>query len=158
MKLEVKMTGLLDGLVHCEEHNCPMIRIGDDYFCVIGYTNACIGMERVTGLFDPELDGDPARLAFANGYTLPMLCPCCGEPLRIPDVAEFNRVARGLYLCAVGYDPPGDEPEALVLVLVPEDVLDILPDEPSDLLPEGCQILPLHLDSVRELRRTGSQN
>ena len=151
VRLEVKMTGLLDGLVQCEEHNCPMVRIGEDYCCVIGHTNACIGMERVTGLVDPESHGGPARLAFANGYSLPLLCPCCGQPLRIPDVAEFNQVVLGLYLCAVGYEPPGDEPEALVLVLAPEDVLDTLPDELADPLPAGCQILPLHLDSVRGL-------
>jgi hypothetical protein len=159
VKLEVIMNGLLDGLARCGEHNCPMIRIGDDYCCVIGHTDDCIGMQRVTELVTPDSGTGSARLAFANGYILPLLCPCCGESLLITDAAAFNRIARGLYLCAIGYDPPGEEPEALVIVLAPEDVLNLLPDNPFDPLPEGCQVLALHLDSVKGLyQRSGSES
>lgn len=144
------MTGLLDGVIRCSKHNCPMLRIGDDYCCVIGYTNDRIGKQQVMELVMPDSEDEPPRLVFANDYALPLLCPCCGEPLSITDPVTFNDIARGLHLLAVGYDPgEGDIREAFEIVLAPGDTS--LPDDPSAPLPDQCQVLALHLDSVKGL-------
>lgn len=180
------MNGLLDGLpldkqrqgqAQCAEHNCPMLKIGDEYCCVIGHTNACIGMQRAVGLVIPdESEGGPARLAFANGYTLPLICPICGDALNVTSVAVFNNLVQGLYLFALSYIPPGgelgDELGSLELMFASEDVLnslgvlDSLLDDSSDPPPEekledveyleGIQTLKLHLDSVRGLHQAKS--
>jgi len=137
---------LLDGLVMCGEHNCPMIGIGEDYCCVIEYTDDLIGAQQVVDVI-PGLDNAPTRLLFANGYSLPLLCPDCGEPFHIEDADEFLDSAVGLYLFALAYVPPSDEmPQGCMeFVFAPSLDAEGLGGE----LPEDSQSLFLHLDSVR---------
>lgn len=144
--------GLLDGRVTCGEHQCPMITVGENYCCVIEYTNDLIGAQQVTSVI-PGLDETPTRLVFANGRALPLLCPDCGEPLQIKD-GEFADGVAGLYLFALAYVPPsGDTPEGgMELVFAPSLSSDGLPEGE---LPEDSQSLLLHLDSVRGIEFLG---
>jgi hypothetical protein len=143
------VNGLLDGLAWCAAHQCPMLRVGDDYVCVVEHTNALLGMQRVIDVV-PGSQAEPARLVFDSGRSMPLICDCCGGPFVIADVAAFRQEAVGLHLVAVGYVPPaGDEPEALELVLAPEDMLGDLPDELADPLPDGVQLLAVHIESAR---------
>jgi hypothetical protein len=129
---------LLDGLITCGEHHCPMISIGGNYCCVIVYANELLGTQQV-------MDDIPTRLIFANGHTLPLLCPDCGEPLHIEDTDEFLESIAGLYLFALAFVPPSkDAPEGgMEFVFAPS------LDEADFELPEDSQSLMPHLDSVR---------
>jgi hypothetical protein len=141
--------GLLDGIAFCATHGCPMIKIGENYRCVIEYVDAALGMQHVID-FVPGSPTVAARLVFDNGRSFPLICACCGGPFEIADGAAFREGAVGLYLVAVGYVPPeADEPEALELVLAPEAMLDTLPDEMSGSLPDGVEVLTVHVDSAR---------
>ncbi len=143
--------GLLDDLLTCGEHNCPMIEIDGSYRCVIEYTDDLIGAQEVRDIV-PASGDEPAELVFANGRILPLICPCCGEPLQYEDADTLLESASGLYLLGLGYVPPGeDELEGLEFIFAP-----MLPepvDSPKmDELPEGAQVVLLHLDSVRRIR------
>jgi hypothetical protein len=151
------MRGLLDGMLVCEEHDCPMIRIGDYYECVIEYTDSMLGQGVVTD-FIPGGGGQPITLVFSNGRTMPVICPCCGGPSRFEDEGDGDAFLEILAqqrfrLYALGYVPESEEaPDGgLELVFVPEASMaaslpggDVFAD-----VPEDSQVLLVHLDSVR---------
>lgn len=142
-------TGLLDGLVRCGYHQCPMIIIDDKYRCAIQYANDALGKQCIANVV-PGSETEPTWLEFDNGRSLPLVCSCCGEPLQIADVELFRQEVIGLHLAAVGYVPPEDEyAEAFEFVFAPPDMLDDLPDELVGPLPEGLQALAVHVDSVQ---------
>lgn len=143
--------GLLDGIARCGVHDCPMIQIDDHYVCVVEYANSQLGMHQITHVV-PGTGSDPTLLEFDNGLSLPLLCPCCGNPLHIGDFHALAVSAVGLYLVAIGSLPKdGELPDALEFVLAPDGMLENLPDEIVDPLPEGFQLLQLHTDCVRGL-------
>ncbi len=115
---------------------------------MIKYTNELLGTQQVMDVI-PGLDGTPTKLVFANGHTLPLLCPDCGEPLHIEDTDKFLEGIAGLYLFALAYVPPSeDAPEGCMeFVFAPS--LD--ESDMGDELPEDSQSIMLHLDSVRGL-------
>ena len=139
--------GLFEGVLFCGEHNCPMIRVGDDYECVIERVEAHVGGKRVKDLVVPSQRGTPWAFVFDDGHTLPLLCAGCGHALQIAPADEelaLNQVA-GLCLVGVGYVEPIDDtrPGGIVLVFVPD------PTAGPDSAPS--QELLLHLDSARRL-------
>jgi hypothetical protein len=147
------MTGkaLLEGLMQCEIHRCPMIRIEDVYACVVEYADDALGMQGITEVV-PGTETEPTVLEFDNGRSLPLLCVCCGEPLQIEDVDLFREVVIGMHLVAIGYmSPEQGQPDGLELILAPADMLDDLPQEIVEPLREGFQALQVHLDSVRRM-------
>jgi hypothetical protein len=148
----------LDGLLMCEAHDCPMIRIGDYYECVIEYTNSMLGREAVTDVIPSSGDEQPITLVFSNGRTLPLTCPCCGGPFQFEskdDEEAFFAVLtqQRLRLYALGYVPESeDAPDGgLELVLVPGASMAAgLPDDDVfDDVPEDSQVLFVHPNSVR---------
>lgn len=142
---------LLEGLMQCEIHQCPMIRIEDAYACVVEYVNELLGTRSIADVI-PGTATEPTVLEFDNGRSLPLLCACCGDPLQIADWELFCEQAIGLHLVAIGYMPPEQgQPDGLELVLAPADMLDDLPQEIVEPLPEGFQALQVHLDSVRRM-------
>jgi hypothetical protein len=135
--------GLLDDLLMCGEHNCPMIEIDGDYRCVIEHTDDLIGAQQIVDVV-PTSGDEPAELVFANGRKLPLICSCCGLPLQYDDPDQLREVATGLYLVGLRYLPPEeDETECLEFIFAPA---------LSDELPDEAQAVMLHLDSVRGIR------
>jgi hypothetical protein len=120
-----------------------MIEIDGSYHCVIEHTDALIGAQQITDVVLASGD-EPTALVFANGRRLPLICPCCAEPLQIDDADQLWESAAGLYLVGLSYLPPEeDEPECLEFIFA---------RTLSDELPEEAQALLLHLDSVRGIK------
>ncbi len=137
---------LLDGLLWCAEHGCPMIQIGNRYECVIERVDAHIGGKRVKDII-PDDQGIPFALVFEDGHTLPLLCPDCGRSLHVSPANEEHVLneASGLYLVGLSYVEPEEEPWGLVLVFSrdPNTGLEN-PEVPT-------QEILLHLNSARRL-------
>ncbi len=103
--------GLLDGLAVCGDHGCPMITVGDAYYCLFEYVDEQIGLRRITDV-RPGGGDAPATLVFENGKTLPLLCPHCGEPQHLDDADLFLQVAQGMCLFGMAWlDPREDAPD-----------------------------------------------
>jgi hypothetical protein len=146
------MAGLLDGLVMCAAHLCPIFLIGEDYWCVLEYTDEQIGLETVTGI---KWEDDCGLLmSFSNGCLLPLIHPEWGLPYPIETADSFYQL-RGLRVVALRYIGPEDEiydfPEGALIVLLAPAGTDM-----CDLTVERLLALPriaLHLESVRGITR-----
>lgn len=57
----MRTAGSLDGLLRCSEHDCPMLRIGNQYECVIERVDAHLGGKRVKDIL-PGSQGTPFAL------------------------------------------------------------------------------------------------
>ena len=151
-------SGLLDGLLRCSEHDCPMIRVGDNYECVIERVDSHVGGKRVKDIV-PDSIGIPFALVFEDAHTLPLLCSHCGRSLHVAPKNEESALEEvaGLYLVALAYVEPGEEPEGLALVFARDPAADLEDPEAS------TQEILIHLDSARSLtcpdetRRAGEQ-
>ena len=147
-------TGMLDGVVWCTDHVCPMIRVGDNYECVVERMYAHLGGKRVKDIV-PSSGKTPLTLVFEDGHTLPLLCPDCGGVLHVApeDEEAVLEQAAGLYLIGVAYLKQGEEepdaPEMLALAFGLDPEAD--PDD-ADAVEEE---LLLHLDSARRLTCLG---
>lgn len=140
--------GILEGMVHCGEHGCPMIYVDGSYVCLFEHVDALIGGQQVVDIIRSSADGEvPLSLVFEGGRVLPLLCPCCGGPILLDDAPDMDRIlqeATGWYLQALVYhEVEGDQPECLELVLTP--------DLESDPDTEGSGLC-VHLDSARGIR------
>ena len=138
--------GLLDGLLRCREHGCPMIRIGDRYVCVIERVDTHLGGKRVKDIV-PDNQRTPLVLVFEDGHTLPLLCPDCGRSLHVAPENEDHVLneAAGLYLVGLAYIEPGEEPGGLALVFARDPNADLKDSETP------TQEILLHLESARRL-------
>lgn len=138
--------GLLDGLLRCHEHRCPMLQIGDRYECVIERVDAHLGGKQVKDIV-PDNQGVPFTLVFEDGHTLPLLCPDCGRSLHVAPENEERVLneAAGLYLVGLAYVEQEEEPSGLALVFARDPNADLEnPETPTE------EIM-LHLDSARRL-------
>jgi hypothetical protein len=129
------MPGLLDGLIFCQEHGCPMIHIRGSYVCLFKYVDAHLGGQMVRDLV-PGAQDAPAMLVFGDGHSLPLICAHCGKALHLDEPDAALEVIAGQYLVALEYD---EEANALVLLFSPD------PDKG-----EG-EPIAVHLDSARKL-------
>ena len=123
-----------------------MIRIGENYECVIERVNAHLGGRCVKDIV-PGRRGTPLTLVFEDHHTLPLLCPDCGGALLAAseDEDQVFEQSSGLYLVGVSYVEPGEEPGAIALAFSADPDAD--PEDPETEMEE----LLLHLDSVRRL-------
>lgn len=137
---------LLDGLLWCGEHGCPMIQIGNRYECVIERVDAHIGGKRVKDII-PDDQGIPLALIFEDGHTLPLLCPDCGQSLHVSpeNKDQVLNEAAGLYLVGLAYVGPEEEPQGLAFVFSRDPNADL--ENPA----ASTQEILLHLDSARRL-------
>ncbi|MBI5034878.1 MAG: hypothetical protein HZB51_30505 [Chloroflexi bacterium] len=138
--------GSLDGLLRCSEHDCPMLRIGNQYECVIERVDAHLGGKRVKDIL-PDSQETPFELAFEDGHTLPLLCPDCGRSLHVSHQNEdqvLNEVT-GLYLVGLAYVEPEEERPGLALIFSRDPNADL--ENPTT----STQEIVLHLDSARRL-------
>ena len=137
---------LRDARLRCQEHDCPMIRVGDNYECVVERVDAHLGGKRVKDIV-PGKRGTPLTLVFEDGHTLPLLCQDCGGALHAApeDEDQVLDESSGLYLVGIAYVEPGEEPEAIALAF--SSYPDSDPEDPETEMEE----LVLHLDSARRL-------
>lgn len=121
--------GLLDGLLWCQEHDCPIIQIGDDYACILEYTDELLGQRRVRDIVPgapPRRrrtgpSPAPARLVFDNNLTLPLICADCGGPIHVTEPDAVLALFQGLYLVGLGYSrAKGDQSAMLSLFFSPD--------------------------------------
>ncbi len=134
------MMGLLDGLLRCENDGMPMLRIGEYYRCVAEYLDSHIGGPEIT---ITDLITDPVTLIFSNGYSLPLICACCGRPMELneDDTTLALEQATGLSLLGIGWSE--NAPNELALHLgTPDDE-----DDPGALV--------VHLNTARQLQGPG---
>jgi hypothetical protein len=123
-----------------------MIRVGDDFECVIERVDRHLGGKRVKDIV-PDSRGMPLTLVFEDSHTLPLLCPHCGRSLHVAPDNEENVLdeAAGLYLMGLAYVEPGEEPGGIALVFARDPTADLNDSEtPTE------EIL-LNLESVRTL-------
>ncbi len=137
--------GLLDGLAHCYEHDCPLIQINDEHVCLFEYVDGLISGQPITDV----LPGDqqrPTRLVFSSGRTWPLSCAHCGAPAHFDDMDELLDQGTSLIRAALTYlKPDGDQigPKGGWGVHFAES------DDPADLKVEP---LITHLRSAREIQ------
>jgi hypothetical protein len=141
--------GVLDFIARCADDESPMIQIGDRYVCALEYTSAHLGKKRVV-----RAEIRPDRVAvfhFADGHSIPLLCPCCAGILCIAvDDAEFNRLAVGLHVVGVmiaPYETENGEMFSDTVWLALSRNPDAHPNDPKELDEE----FPVHLQSVLQL-------
>jgi hypothetical protein len=147
---------MLKELTWCEEHNCPIVRLGNAYECVIERVDAHLGGKRVQDII-PASAQTPLTLVFDDGHTLPLLCPDCGKAFHV-QAEEEDKVLddmAGLYVIGVAYVEPGaieeDSPEMIVLAFGTSPEAD--PDHPDSIVEE----LYVHLESARRLTCPGER-
>lgn len=138
---------MLEGRLRCSEHDCPIIRVGDDYCCLFEYVDGLVGGQRVVQVLAGG-DDTPLTLVFENGRAMPLYCPDCGGPLQAhaDEALEALPAIVGWYLYALGYAAPtAEDSEYLELVLTPSQ------DEGGDGEPADQQSFCVHLRSAREI-------
>jgi hypothetical protein len=67
----------------CERDGYPLVEIDGETYCSVEYADGLIGGQRVIGLADTTETQPFIELLFANGYALPLTCPCCGRALHL---------------------------------------------------------------------------
>ncbi len=76
----------------CERDQLPMVKIDGRLQCAAEYLDRCLGLKRVVDLVQRD---EVAYYVFEDGHELPLLCFCCGEPLRVFDLERSRRQMRG---------------------------------------------------------------
>ena len=67
----------------CENDGFPLVEIGGETYCSVEYADNLVGGQKVIGVAD-NADGDGTiELLFADGWTMPLTCPCCGGALHL---------------------------------------------------------------------------
>lgn len=138
---------MLEGLLKCGEHDCPMIRVGDYYHCLFEHVDGLIGGQQIKQVL-PGDDDTPLTLVFANRRAMPLYCADCGGPLQahVDEIEEALAAIAGWYLYSLGYAAPtAEEPEYLELVFAPSF------DEAGAAEPPDEQSICVHLQSAREI-------
>jgi hypothetical protein len=67
----------------CERDGFPIIEIDGEHYCSVEYADGLIGGQRVVGVAQGQ---EYMTLLFANGYEIPLSCPCCAGPLHLKDL------------------------------------------------------------------------
>lgn len=141
----------------CKEHNCPLVRVGDEYKCSLERVDAHLIGKRIQDII-PTSDKSPLTLVFHDGHTLPLLCPDCGGAYHTQTDEEEDKMLdelAGLYVIGVAYAEPGavdtDSPEMMALAL--GRTPDAHPADPDTIVEE----IYVHLESVRRLTCPGER-
>ena len=86
----------------CEQDGFPLVEIDGESYCSVEYADGLVGGQRVIGVADAGEARPFIELLFANGYALPLTCPCCGgalhlTPRSLPEVRALliGRVLEG---------------------------------------------------------------
>ena len=109
----------------CPKDGFPMRRIRGKWQCVVEYIDERIGGHAITAVVQRD---DTVYYVFDNGYELPLLCFCCGNPLALTEgIAAEQRRMIGRRLQAMSLDPVtlegGIEATQFFLEFTPKGVL-----------------------------------
>lgn len=75
----------MDGqTTHCDRDGFPLLNIDGEIYCSVEYADGLVGGQKVVGIGQGERF---IELLFANGYTMPLTCPCCGNELHLRDMS-----------------------------------------------------------------------
>ena len=66
----------------CDRDGFPLVEIGGETYCSVEYADALAGGQRIVGVAEGGVGGF-VELLLANGYVLPLTCPCCGGALHL---------------------------------------------------------------------------
>lgn len=86
----------------CERDGFPIVKVNDHTECIAEYLDRHIGQEEIV---DVVKHGDTVHYVFENGYEIPILCFCCGQPLEFKDLEKSRRNMRGRRLESMTIDP-----------------------------------------------------
>jgi len=65
---------------YCERDGFPLVLIDGQRYCSVEYADGLIGGEKVLGVGQAD---QFIEVLFANGYVVPLTCPCCGGALHL---------------------------------------------------------------------------
>jgi len=82
----------------CPRDGFPMLHLNGKLQCSVEYIARCVGDQRVV---DMVQQGRITYYIFENGHQLPLLCACCGQGLRVPDVIAECKQMQGRRLEAM---------------------------------------------------------
>lgn len=85
----------------CKKDGFPMVKINGHWECVVEYLDRCIGQQQVVDIIQ---HGKTVYYVFENGHELPMLCFCCGKPLKYGNLEKARRdlIGRRLERMSIG--------------------------------------------------------
>jgi hypothetical protein len=138
------MARFVDYRLLCDEHGCPMIQTGEGYECLFDFVESHLGGLPVTDLVPDNGEDRPGALVFADGHTLPLLCPHCARAAQLDDPASLLDDLGGLTLVALEYADDEDGRNLRLLFAADPEV---------DLNEDGAELVELatHPESARRL-------
>ncbi|MBA2453276.1 MAG: hypothetical protein H0V47_08905 [Chloroflexia bacterium] len=68
---------------HCTDDGFPLISIDGEIYCTVEYADGLIGGQKAVGVAQGE---HFIEILLANGYLIPLTCPCCGGQLHLRDM------------------------------------------------------------------------
>ncbi len=88
-------------LAKCERDGFPILTINGKPHCLAEYVDQCIGGQKIADVIQRA---ETLYYVFENRHEFPLLCYCCGEPLKCPDLAVERKRLRGRVLQAMTWD------------------------------------------------------
>jgi hypothetical protein len=67
----------------CERDGFPLVLIDGQHYCSAEYADGLIGGQQVLGVAQAD---QFVELLLANGYVIPLTCPCCGGALHLREL------------------------------------------------------------------------
>lgn len=64
----------------CDRDGFPLVQIGSETYCSVEYADGLIGGQKVIGVAEGERY---IEILFANGWIIPLTCPCCGGSVHL---------------------------------------------------------------------------
>lgn len=144
------MSRFVDYTLQCEDHGCPMIELEGDIVCLFDFIDDHLGGNQVTDLVPDSGEDRPGALVFADGHSLPLLCPHCAKAAYLEDPEGLLAQVSGQYLVALEYVE--DEEGRHLLLLFGADPEADPEDETLDLLEVST-----HPESARRLACPGER-
>lgn len=138
------MARFVDYALACATHGCPMMEAGGDIVCLFDFLDDHLGGLAVTDLVPDGGEDQPGALVFADGHSLPLLCPHCARAARLEDPQALLAQVAGQFLVGLEYaEEAGERQLFLLFAADPETRLD---DENVELLE-----IATHPESARRL-------
>ncbi|MBP7691205.1 MAG: hypothetical protein KA764_04785 [Anaerolineales bacterium] len=138
------MPRFVDYQRQCETHGCPLIEVGAERGCLFDFMDEHLGGLTVADVVPDSGPDRPGALVFADGHTLPLLCPHCAEAARLDEPDTLLTHLAGLTLVAFEY-VDDDEGRQLLLLFAADPEAD-LDDETVELVEVAT-----HPESARRL-------